>query len=498
MKRPPSSAPGFADSEQAPLPATAARRPSLRSRLLRHVMGPLLLTWALGSGVALGISSYFTQRAFDRSMLDDALLLAAHLKGQQGQLQLQISDSDLRTVLYDQSEQVFFTVLDARQQLVAGHTGLRLPARYDASDGEVQFVDLRFEGRDLRAVVLARQQPAPVHIIVALTTSSRKALLNQLVLFSVIPQALLLLALALWLRRVIRDDLQPLKRLRQQLGQRDAADLAPLPAGLLEQAGSRDVQGLSEAIDALLARVAAGVAAQREFAGNVAHELKTPLAGVRAAAEYGLSQQQPAQWREQLMAVLLSQQRASHLVDQLLALALANEAGSAVPLQRLRLDELVRELLLRYLPLADRAGMALGASGLDEPVWVRADRALLEGLLGNLLDNALRYGRMGVAEGAAPRALPSPLSPLSVDLQRVAGEIWLSVSDQGPGIPVTQRQGLMHRWQQGPAAHQLGEGAGLGLSIVRRYADLMHARLVLDEGADGRGLRASVVFSALD
>ncbi|MDP1315042.1 sensor histidine kinase, partial [Klebsiella pneumoniae] len=92
--------------------------------------------------------------------------------------------------------------------------------------------------------------------------------------------------------------------------------------------------GLASAIDALLGRVAEGVAAQREFAGNVAHELRTPLAGIRALAEYGLAQQQPARWREQLQAVLGRQQHASRLVDQLLAMALASETGAVLQLQR--------------------------------------------------------------------------------------------------------------------------------------------------------------------
>ncbi|MFG6485902.1 sensor histidine kinase [Roseateles sp. BYS78W] len=460
---------------------STAPRTSLRTRLLRHVTLPLLLTWGLGTALALGIASYFTQRAFDRAMLDDAHLLAAHLVLQGDRLALNMSAEDIHTVLYDQSEQVYFAVLDARGRLVAGHAGLR--AGPIGSDSEWHYTDLLYQGQNLRAIVLQRSQPAPVQIIVALTTTSRSALLRQLVLFSAAPQVVLLLGLTLWVRRIVRRDMQPLSRLQEVVESRDAADLSPLPREALADATSRDVHGLATAIDALLGRVAQGVAAQREFAGNVAHELRTPLAGIRALAEYGLAQRDPAQWREQLQSVLQSQQRASRLVDQLLALALADEAGAAITLKALDLAALARDQLLHLLPRADKAGAELEASGLDEPAWVSADTALVEGLLANLLDNALRYGR-----GPAP---------IRLELQR--GPAWtrLSVIDAGPGIGPAQRESLKARWRQGSDGARLGLGAGLGLAIVQRYAALMHAELQLDSGPDGRGLCASVAFRSL-
>jgi two-component system sensor histidine kinase TctE len=467
--------------------AVLAPRTSLRTRLLRHVTLPLLLTWALGTALALGLASYFTQRAFDRAMLDDAYLLGAHLARRDGRVVLDMSPEDIRTVLFDQSEQVYFAVLDAGGRLVAGHAGLGPGPGGTPGPDEWRYEDLRYQGQDLRAVVLRREQPAPIQIIVALTTHSRRLLLRQLALYSLAPQVLLLLGLLLWLRRSVSRDLQPLSQLRDLVEVRDTADLSPLPRGLVLAAASRDVHGLATAIDALLARVASGVAAQREFAGNVAHELRTPLAGIRALAEYGLSSHDPAQWREQLQAVLQSQQRASRLVDQLLAVALADEASSAVQLQRLDLAALAREGLLQLLPRADQAGVELEASGLDEPAWVMGDPALIDGLLANLLDNALRYGRT-----------PGTPARLRLEVLRRDGRIELAVCDDGPGLGEAQRESLKGRWRQGRDGTRLGVGAGLGLAIVQRYAALMHADFRLDAGPGGRGLRASVAYPSLD
>jgi len=205
----------------------------------------------------------------------------------------------------------------------------------------------------------------------------------------------------------------------------------------------------------------------------VAHELRTPLAGIRALAEYGLAQHDTNVWREQLERVSERQARASHLIDQLLALALAEEARTELKRVPVRLDVLAEQTVLRHLARADARGVDLGARGLDDGVVVQANEALVEGILDNLIDNALRYGGRTI----------------TVEL---AGHT-LSVIDDGPGIPLEAQRDLMQRWAQGPAGEKLGQGSGLGLSIVARYAELLGAELRL-EAAEPTGLRVSVAF----
>jgi len=241
---------------------------------------------------------------------------------------------------------------------------------------------------------------------------------------------------------------------------------------------------LEDSLNALLARVARGVQAQREFAGNVAHELRTPLAGIRALAEYGLAQREPEAWRMQLQRIVGSEARASHLVDQLLALALADEARTQMQAVPVALDELVRDAVLRLLPRADAAGIDLGGRGLDEPQHVMGHPTLLEGILNNLLDNALRYGRPASGEGGS----------ITVELQRQADGVHLSVIDNGPGIPGAERQRILQRWVQGEEREWMGEGVGLGMAIVSRYAQLLGARFELGRGPDGQGLKAGIVL----
>ncbi len=454
--------------------------PSLRHRLLRHVIGPLALTWLLGVLIALGVARHFTQQAFDRALLDDAYAVATHVRhAEDGGLTLGLTAAEMGTLLFDQNEAMYFAVYLDDGRLLAGHPGLLLPTLPPVH--APHFTELEFQNKELRAVVVAREKPSPFKVVVGQTTRSRNSQFDRLLFFSIAPQILLLGLLALWLRRTIQEDVQPLMDLERAVAQRDARDLTPVSVS----GRTRDVQLLGQAINALLDRVARTVRSHKEFAGNVAHELRTPLAGIRALTEYGLSHGQPQVWREQLASIAQSQERASHLVDQLLALALAQEAREVLQPQPLRLDEVVRDALLRHLPRADALGVDLGARGLDAPVQVLAQRALLEGVLDNLIDNALRYGRP--SDGHSAR--------VTVEIAaQDSGRVSLSVLDNGPGLGESERERLLQRWAQGPAGEALGQGAGLGLAIVSEYARILGATLSLDAAEDGRGLRVSLLL----
>ena len=455
--------------------------PSLRRRMLWQVLLPLAITWLLGSAVAWSVSYVYTRKAFDRSLLDDAYALASNLSERNGQLAFGLSAREVESVLFDRDEKVFFSVLRADGSLLAGQGGLRqgIP---EAGEPPL-FEDRHYHGLDLRMVTLLRSQPQPHAVVVGQTTRSRTTLLQQLLTASVLPQAMLLLLLGLWLRNSIGRELRPMAQLERALADRDAQDLKPLELA----PRSRDIAHLAEACNALMARIAAGVRAQREFAGNVAHELRTPLAGIRSLAEYGLAQRDPAAWATQLRQIVTSEQRASHLVDQLLALALADEARDSLELQPLALDVLVRDLLLRVLPRADAAGVDLGAEGLDQPLRAMGTAALVEGLLGNLVDNALRYGRPTVP-GDTPR--------VTVSAQAQGEEVLLVIADNGPGMEPGQQARVLERWEQGRSAAEQGTGSGLGLAIVSRYVALLGGRMALQPASQGGGLRVSVWLRA--
>jgi two-component system sensor histidine kinase TctE len=464
--------------------AADLHKASLRTRLMWHVLLPLALTWLLGTLVSTWVANHFTQHAFDRALLDDAFAVAKQVRLKDDSLDLMLSNNEVRAVLFDQAEEVFFAIRMPDGHLVAGHAGLRMELPSDL-DSSYYFGNIQHQGQKLRAVRVQVQHPQRFDVIMAQSTRSHSVLLKKLLLYSIVPEILLLMSLAVWLLCAIRQDLQPLDTLQSALDTRDANDLTPLQI----ESRSRDVHRLHQALNALLARLAHSVSAQREFASNVAHELRTPLAAIRALAEYGLAQKDPEAWRTQLQRIAKSQERASHLIDQLLALALADEAQTQLRKEPVALHNLVRDVVLRFLPRADAAGFDLGGMGLDNPLHVMSQPTLIEGMLNNLLDNALRY------------TMPAQNHPrtLTVMLARESeGKVRLSVIDNGPGIAPEERSRLVQRGMQGPGAGWLGYGAGLGLAIVSRYAQLLGAQLELNTATAQGGLAASIVLPAHD
>ncbi|ADU34263.1 sensor histidine kinase [Variovorax paradoxus] len=453
------------DSTAAPI------APSLTRRVLRNVLVPLALTWMLGAVIALVIANYFSERAFDRGMLDDAYALSANVQAGERGIELLLTPREVATVLFDQVDKIYFSVQRLDGTLISGESDLQAPLPVNGA--RYRFSDVTYQGKAMRAVTLDHDaEPGiamPYRVVIAQTTLSRTALVRQLLGFALAPQILLLVLLAVWLWYGIRSDLRPLGDLQRALDRRDVRDLSPVVVAQT----SRELQRLGNAVNSLFERLGHSVQAQREFVGNVAHELRTPLAGIRALAEYGLAQHDTTVWREQLERVSERQARASHLIDQLLALALAEEARTSLARAPVRLDVLAEQTVLRHLARADARGVDLGARGLDDGVVVMANEALVEGILDNLIDNALRYGGRTITVELAGRTL--------------------SVIDDGPGIPLEAQRDLMQRWAQGPAGEKLGQGSGLGLSIVSRYAELLGAELRL-EAAEPVGLRVSVAF----
>ena len=455
--------------------------PTLLSRLLRHVLMPLIWAGVLGAILVAIVARHFTSEAYDRSLLDDALMVAGHVGEREGELDFRLSPAEMKAVLFDQSEALYFAIYNGEGKFLAGHAGLQGSAV--PTGAAYGFGELSFQGKRLRTLTLHRDRPQHFTVVMGQTTHSRERILQQVLVFSLLPQLLLLFVLALWLRRNIETELQPLSDLEQDLSRRDASDLSPVR---VHQASS-DMQRLGEVVNSLFGRISQGLQAQREFSGNVAHELRTPLAGIRAQAEYGLNSPEAMVWREQLSGILQSQERASHLVDQLLALALVSEAKQMLALEPVDLNELATQALLRWMPQADQRHVDLGGQGLDRPAWVWGQRALIEGLLDNLIDNALRHGQPADGRDAQ----------VTVTMEHLRPHVRVTVQDNGPGVPRHWREQMQDRWQRGPEGLAAGDGHGLGLSIVSAYARQLKGRVTLSE-APGGGLCVIVDLQPCD
>jgi two-component system sensor histidine kinase TctE len=460
-----------------------AAKSSIQKRLMSHVLWPLGLVWLMGTLLSAGIANYFVQQAFDRSLLDDAYMVAGHVKfksGQQKDLEVSMTSAELNGLLFDQSESVAFALFKADGTFLAGHPGLSASSITQNAATAFEFENIVFQGKSMRAVILRQEQPDKFTVIVAQTALSRTQLLEKLLAYSVLPELLLLILIGAWLRWTIAKDLEPLSALMRVLQKREGSDFSPLQL----KASTIDMENLGHAVNAMLRRIEVGLKAQKEFTGNVAHELRTPLAGIRALAEYGLDSTQPELLRAQLIQIRESSIRASHLTDQLLALAIADEADIEKKIEPVQLDEVITAAILERSALAREMNIDLGAKGMEHACLILANKALTEGILNNLLDNAMRYGKP--ANGSA--------QVVTVSLQMSSEALELVVLDNGPGIANEDHENILKRGVQGANKDGSNKGLGLGLSIVARYAELLGAKFWLQNSLEASGLEAHVLF----
>jgi two-component system sensor histidine kinase TctE len=302
----------------------------------------------------------------------------------------------------------------------------------------------------------------------------RDKLVLELLLASTAPQLLIAFAAVALLWFSIGQGLRPLDRLRQEIAARSPRDLRPVP----EQDKPQEVRPLVGALNGLLFRLNAAIESQQRFIANAAHQLRTPLAGLKTHAELARRQPSGPELKSLLDMIAGETQRTSHLVNQLLTLARA-EPGEAASRQPVNLHEIIGRDLRDWVQRAVGKNIDLGFELQD--AWVLGEPLLLRELVANLLDNALAYTEAG--------------GSVTVRTGVRDGESVLEVEDNGPGIPKPEREKVFERFYRIAATG--GEGCGLGLSIVSEIAERHSASVALSVPAAGRGTLVRAVFPRL-
>jgi two-component system sensor histidine kinase TctE len=372
-----------------------------------------------------------------------------------------------------------YKTADHRNVFMTGYDDLPRPP--DAAPGKVFFFDARYRGEQIRLAALHTAMPAspPVVVVtqVAETVRGRTGLIET-ILAQALGQQFLLLVLGgglVWLG--VSRGLGPLRALSEEVARRTATDLTPLAP----HQGPEEVSPLIAAVNQLMARVRDAISVQRRFIADASHQLRTPLAVLRANAESALREKEPAAVREALAQLRDHSQATSHLASQLLSLARAEPAeGVASRAEVLDLATIAREACAALVPEALARHADLGFEG-RYPCPVRAQPLLVRELIGNLVDNALRYapgGTITIHVGRAPDS-----------------RVLLVVEDDGPGIPPAERARVFERFYRIRGTQ--GDGAGLGLAIVREIAR-GHGGTVDLADREGGGLRVEVRFPAAD
>jgi two-component system sensor histidine kinase TctE len=457
------------------------RNPSLRRRLLLFVAVPLLAVLVGGAIVNYVIGLHYANRIYDRWLLDSANAIGDLVNSDAGRNEL--SEQARILLQFSAKGRNEFAVRSLRYGVLAGDQDLPQPSG-PSRDGAPVYTRFSDHSRTMRmaSVFLPnRTDPGDTLVISTAETVQNRRVLARELLVSSVPIELVLIAVAMtlvWLG--INRGLRVLDPLAHEIRMRDAGDLSPLRT----IDAPIEVQPLVATIDALLGRLDRMLRQQQRFIADAAHQLRTPLAGLRVQAERALADPSPDIVRDALAHVERLSAGTARAAGQLLALARAQapdeSLGAAVATD---LAELVRDEVAARVPATIARGIDLGYRGPERGITVIGDPFLLREMLGNLLDNASRYAARNGAE-------------ITVGLDAgPENSCTLSVQDNGPGVATAVLPRLGERFFRVVGSGH--EGTGLGLAIVREIAERHGAELAFSNHTQPHGLRVEIRFPPL-
>lgn len=455
---------------------------TLRSRLLLWVSAPLLGLWVMSTMIDHDVASGFVNLNYDRALLDTALDLGRNVREANNQLYLDLPQPVIEMLISGEQGRFYYRANGPAGEYITGDPDLPDPPE-EAKDDRVTYYDGMYRNEPIRAVALrvpVRPGSGKGSIIVQVAekTSLRDDFARQLMLRMMVPQGILvvLAAMAVWLG--VGLGLRALTSVRSEIENRSHVDLSPIR----ETNTPYEVRPLVRAMNDLLSRLSAALAAQQRFIADAAHQLRTPVAALKTQTELAVRQVHDGEAKATLQQLHAAADHAARLVNQLLTLARA-EPGSHRSLmrERIKLANLARETAGEWVPRALNRSIDLGFDDTSVDAEISADPFLIRELMNNLIDNALNYTP---AEGR-----------VTVRVLQNAGSVILEVEDEGCGIPEEERERVFERFYR--SAGGSPEGCGLGLAIVREIAQGHGATVAIHSGANSRGTRIIIAFPGL-
>ena len=434
---------------------------SLHRQLLLWLLLPQIVLWLVAAFGAYRLASRHADELVDAGLLQAARALARQIRPTASGLFVDLprSAQDILSVNpADPEERVIYMVSSPPGQLLLGDA--RMPAPPQPGEPDVpQFYDatvpepMRAVSLDLK-LAAAGVADAALRVQIARSSAPRDLLARRMLLDTALPLSLLIALMSMGVWAGIRRGLRPLAELQAQMQGRRADALDPVQL----QAAPPEVSALAGAVNELLGQVQHSLATQRRFISDAAHQLRTPLAGLKSQAELALDAVDGAAnpaLRQRLERVHESAVRGARLVSQLLVLARAEpDAVAAQGWDAVDCGRLVQQAAADWVPRALAAGCDLGVEVVHDGLKVQGVELLLREAVVNLIDNAVRYAGSGAT--------------ITVKLRRALDDVWIDVEDNGPGLASDLRERAFERFVRGATT---GEGCGLGLAIVREIAE---------------------------
>ena len=446
-----------------------ARLPrSLQARLLVLVLGLVTLVW-----IGTAARTWFDAQHELDELLDSHLAQAAAILVAQQVHEMDDDHGVDAPVLHRYASRVAFQVFHEGKLVLRSAGAPVEPMAAAQPQPRSGFATVQIAGNAWR-VFATHGAERDVQVYVGEQASSRDSILWAVLRGALWPMLVALPLLGLAVGWAIDRGVAPLRRLGRALAQRQAQDLAPVR---LDDAPS-EMAPLVAALNGLFGRIGDVLEAERRFTADAAHELRTPIAAIRAQAQVALAETDDGLRRGALRKTLAGCDRAARLVDQLLTLARL-EALAPATAGAVDLAAITRQAVAEIAPraIAGQQSIALDAA---DGCWIDGDETLLAVLVRNLVDNAVRYS--------------PPLARIELRVERHDGQVLLTVEDSGPGLSPPQLARLGERFFRVEGGE--GSGSGLGWSIVQRIA-AAHGATVSAKASDRlSGLAVHVAFGA--
>jgi two-component system sensor histidine kinase TctE len=426
--------------------------PSLRRQLLLWLLVPQLILWIAVATLAYRIALNYALKGIDQSLTQSVRSLARQVKPAGSGLYIDFPRAAQAIMEEDPGDPVSYMVSSPPGRFILGNVGRDLlpPPPTTAVRGETVLYDAPYAGKPFRHAALELDYgdpdaPQRMRVQVAKSLAVRERIASDLVRDMLVPLVLLGAVLGLIVSAAVARGLAPLQRLQSEVGEKSVEALHPIEM----TRAPREVHALADAVNRLLAAVRRSVQQEKRFLDDAAHQLRTPLAGLKGQLDMALAETDPQALKTRLAKVDAAVERSAHLVHQLLSLARSEQE---VPLETIDVARLAREVAREWTPRVRPQGIDLGYEG-DESVTARANALLLREALDNLVDNAVRYA------GAQ--------ATITLRARSEQGRPVLEVEDNGTGLSDAERDQVFERFAR--ASHTAG-GVGLGLSIVRQIA----------------------------
>ena len=467
---------------------------SLFGEILDWMLTPLLLLWPVSLVLTWIVAQGIAGKPFDRALEYNVSALAQLVTLQSGRMQFNLPQPARELLRADDTDTIYYQVLGLRGEFVSGERDLPLPPEQDVIvPGEVRLRDDNLKGTDIKvAYTWVKPDPASNRLAlvqVAETLEKRSVLATEIIKGVMLPQFVILPLAVLLIWLALAQAIKPLNQLEERIRARHPNDMSPLD---IEEV-PLEVAPMAASVNDLLMRLKDSITTQKRFLADAAHQLKTPLAGLRMQADLALREDaNTEELKKSLRQIGRSSIRATHTVNQLLALARAEAGATAMTRQQCDLVLLATEVIQDCLPLALDKHIDLGLEGASAGapgVTMEGNATLLKELIRNLIDNAIAYTPSTAAKPGVITVRVLPHGPQQA--------LALQVEDSGPGIPQSERELVFQPFYR--ALGNEADGSGLGLSIVKEIADQHRAAIQMDDARPGQtpaGARFTVLFAS--